>query len=95
METRRLNHQSRAEAKYQAQEKIALSLLPTPSLQTASIRGKILLESISLVFHPHFHLLRKCSKPLASTHARARAHTHTHTHKHIYRCVSVERVSAL
>jgi len=68
METRRLNHQSRAEAKFQAQEKIALALLPTPSLQTASIRGKILLESISLVFHPHFHLLRKCSKPLVSTH---------------------------
>ena len=68
METRRLNHQSQAETKFQAQEKIALALLPTPSLQTASIRGKILLESISLVFHPHFHLLRKCSNPLASTH---------------------------
>lgn len=68
METRRLNHQSQAEAKFQAQEKIALALLPTSSLQAASIRGKILLESISLVFHPHFHLLRKCSSSLPSTH---------------------------
>jgi hypothetical protein len=83
METRRLNHQSQAEAKFQAQEKIALALLPTPSLQTASIRGKILLESISLVFHPHFHLLRKCSNSLPSTHPS------------IFTDVSVEKLSAL
>ena len=68
METSGLNHQSRAEAEFKAQEKIALALLPTPSLRTASISSKILLESISLVFHPHFHLLRKCSNSLASTH---------------------------
>jgi hypothetical protein len=64
METCGLSHQSRAGAKFKAQEKIALALLPTPSLQTASISGKILLESISLVFFsPSLSLSSQMFKP--------------------------------
>lgn len=68
METRELNHQSRAEEELKSQERRTLAGPRTPSVQTTSISGKILLESIPLVFSPHFHLLRNCSNPLASTH---------------------------